>query len=119
MSNQNRHLKLDAIRGLSALAIVIAHLPDLDHHVLTPEDNFWYLYIRSIGWLGVDIFFVLSGFLISGMLFKNLDQNGHIQIRRFYYRRFFRIFPPLYVLILLTYTFQGLLTNMPLSKVLK
>lgn len=55
---------------------------------------------KAYGWLGVDLFFVLSGFLVSGLLFKELQRNGKIAIRRFYVRRGFKIYPAFYFLIL-------------------
>ena len=46
--------------------------------------------------LGVSVFFVISGFLITSLLLKELDATGTIAIKRFYLRRAFRIFPPFY-----------------------
>lgn len=88
----------DIARGASVLFILIAHLPDQNHHLVNPEENNIYLYIRSLGWIGVDIFFALSGFLISSIIYDELDRNGRVAIRRFYFKRFFRIAVPLYVL---------------------
>lgn len=48
------------------------------------------------GDLGVRIFFVISGFLITTLLLKELDGTGDISLRRFYFRRTLRIFPPFY-----------------------
>jgi peptidoglycan/LPS O-acetylase OafA/YrhL len=52
-------------------------------------------------WIGVDIFFVLSGFLIGRMLFIQLQQSG-IGFKAFYIRRTFRIFPAYYVMLTLS-----------------
>ncbi len=46
--------------------------------------------------MGVRIFFVISGFLITGILIKELDRSGSINLKKFYYRRTLRIFPPYY-----------------------
>jgi peptidoglycan/LPS O-acetylase OafA/YrhL len=43
--------------------------------------------------VGVDLFFVLSGFLVSGLVFRELDQTGHIDLGRFWVRRAFKILP--------------------------
>jgi len=51
------------------------------------------------GWVGVDLFFVLSGFLISGLLFSEMHRHGGISIGRFYLRRGFKIYPGLYALL--------------------
>ena len=48
------------------------------------------------GELGVHVFFVISGFLISSILLRELAQAGHIDLRRFYFRRTLRIFPAFY-----------------------
>jgi peptidoglycan/LPS O-acetylase OafA/YrhL len=51
------------------------------------------------GWIGVDLFFVLSGFLISGLLFQELKDRGSIDIKRFLIRRGLKIYPSFYLLI--------------------
>jgi len=54
----------------------------------------------QIGWLGqsgVDVFFVISGFQITYLLLKEDQAKGTISLKNFYFRRFFRIFPPFYV----------------------
>ena len=52
------------------------------------------------GWSGVDLFFVLSGFLIGGQLWKQLYAQGNIEIGRFILRRGYRIWPLYYAFIL-------------------
>ena len=52
-----------------------------------------------VGWVGVDLFFVLSGFLISGLLFSDYQKYGEIRLKRFWVRRAFRIIPPLYAFL--------------------
>jgi peptidoglycan/LPS O-acetylase OafA/YrhL len=69
---------LDGLRGL-AIAAVVA-----DHYFQLPG-----------GWLGVDLFFVLSGFLITTLLLEERDQTGGISFRRFYIRRARRLLPAL------------------------
>jgi peptidoglycan/LPS O-acetylase OafA/YrhL len=58
------------------------------------------------GGQGVDLFFVLSGFLVSGLLFAEFKKYGRISIRRFYIRRAWKIYPAFYVLIAATYLYQ-------------
>lgn len=57
---------------------------------------------RRAGWCGVDLFFVLSGFLISGLLFREHPKHGRIDIKRFLIRRGLKIYPPFYCFIGLT-----------------
>jgi peptidoglycan/LPS O-acetylase OafA/YrhL len=80
--SRNSHLPaLDAIRGASALLVVLAH-------TIVP---------RAFGALGVAIFFVLSGFLITWLLIREHAKTGRISLRNFYIRRTLRIFPAAYV----------------------
>ena len=47
----------------------------------------------------MDVFFVISGFLITYLLLKESETRGTIRLKDFYFRRFFRIFPPFYVFL--------------------
>ena len=80
-----RHFaSLDGLRGLAVLAVVFYHyFPKKGTGVLG--------YLSTTGWAGVDLFFVLSGFLITGILFDTLDCDGFY--RNFYIRRALRLFP--------------------------
>lgn len=89
MSPTRDHIPaLDGLRGLAVLMVLISHL--------LPTGNWW---IAQHGGLGVDIFFVLSGFLITRILLFN-HENG-ILLRTFLWRRALRIFPPYYALLLI------------------
>ena len=81
--------QLDALRGLAVILV-------LGHHVTWNP-----LWVR-FGWSGVDLFFVLSGFLISGLLFREYKQYGNIHILRFWTRRALKIYPAYYLLIFAT-----------------
>jgi len=97
----NRIFALDALRGLAAFLVLVRHVPEpykaLDYAAM---DN-WFVVIfngiQSIGWIGVDLFFVLSGFLISGLLFREIDSGGRLDVGRFLIRRGFKIWPSYYV----------------------
>lgn len=54
------------------------------------------------GWVGVDLFFVLSGFLVAGLLFKEHIKHGEVRVTRFLVRRGFKIYPAFWVLIACT-----------------
>jgi hypothetical protein len=60
-----------------------------------------YLFTRT-GWIGVDLFFVLSGFLISGLLFSEYKKRRAIGFKRFFIRRGLKIYLAFYVFLLLT-----------------
>src|SRR5437016_8612267 len=87
----NRNQWLDVLRGVAILLVLGRHSS--------------YAYIRPwaiIGWSGVDLFFVLSGFLISGLLFSEYQQRGCIDVKQFWIRRGFKIYPSFYVLLMFT-----------------
>ena len=56
---------------------------------------------RTIGWAGVDLFFVLSGFLVGGLVFKELKRTGEFRAGRFLVRRAMKIWPIFYVYLAL------------------
>ena len=86
--------ELDGIRGIAILLIVIVHFGDYS----PAHQNMWEQAIRAVmafGWTGVDLFFVLSGCLITGIL---LDNKGSRHYFRFFYaRRALRILPLYYL----------------------
>ncbi|MEE9230690.1 MAG: acyltransferase [Acidobacteriota bacterium] len=88
--------QLDILRGLAILLVFGSHMAhcsgDLNEFVLALIGT-W----RRCGWIGVDLFFVLSGFLISGLLFREHQRRGQIRIGRFLIRRAFKIYPAFYV----------------------
>src|SRR3954453_9388113 len=75
----------DGLRGLPVLTVALYHFPT-DRWV-------------PGGWLGVDVFFVLSGFLITSLLVGEREATGQISLRRFYARRALRLMPALLVFL--------------------
>ncbi len=88
---------LDGVRGVAMLAVVCCHLifPGLVAN-LDLLDR-----VMIHGWLGVDLFFVLSGFLITGILIDTRDDPDFF--RSFYARRALRIFPIYYLLLVVLF----------------
>lgn len=82
----------DILRSLAILLVMLVHLP-LN---ATPS---LLVTVREYGWLGVDIFFVLSGYLIGTQLFKEVTRTGTVDFKSFYLRRAFRIFPAFFVVL--------------------
>jgi len=62
---------------------------------------------HACGWMGVDLFFVLSGFLVSGLLFSEYRRTGGLRPGRFLGRRGFKIYPGYYVFLLVTWLWVG------------
>lgn len=89
----NRIPSLDGIRAVSIVFVLIAHL--------TGTQNFPAAFGRAsvLGNLGVRVFFVLSGFLITQLLLKEFDKSGEISLKRFYFRRVMRILPAFYAFL--------------------
>src|SRR5213083_2578833 len=87
---QTRLPQLDAIRGVAILMVIF--------HNQTPKYPSLHLqHIFANGWMGVDLFFVLSGFLITGILLDTKHTEGYFTT--FYARRCLRIWPLYYTLI--------------------
>lgn len=87
---QKRIPQLDAVRGL-AILIVMVHNISMKYPFLHSDRVF------SAGWMGVDLFFVLSGFLITGILVDTKESAGYF--KNFYVRRCLRIWPLYYSLL--------------------
>jgi peptidoglycan/LPS O-acetylase OafA/YrhL len=100
-SSLSREPGLDAIRGIAVGLVVLFHYFDERSGIATTRGPMWLVdYIARFGWAGVQLFFVLSGFLIGGILIRNRSSEGYF--RTFYLRRFVRIVP-LYVAALLVF----------------
>lgn len=86
--------QLDAVRGI-AILVVMVH--NASHNLTTlPLQSVW-----AYGWMGVDLFFVLSGFLITGILFDTKRSERYF--KNFYARRCLRIWPLYYAVLLLMF----------------
>src|ERR1700749_660727 len=83
---------LNGIRFIAA-ALVLFHHAFFFTTSFHPRDSFTETFMKNAGRLGVNIFFVLSGFLISYYLLMEKDLTGDIRYRRFYIKRIFRIWP--------------------------
>ena len=95
-----RNLGLDILR-LAAVILTLGrhlHLPPGKNPIL----GAW----QTGGWVGVDMFFVLSGFLVSGLLFKEFLRERRVDLKRFLIRRACKIYPAFYCLIAVTVAVQ-------------
>ena len=90
-SNFKYRPEIDGLRALSVIAVIIYHF--------NPSS-------LPGGYLGVDVFFVISGYLITSLLIKELEENGNISLSNFYYRRAKRILPSLILVIFITSVFS-------------
>lgn len=84
MQQVHRLRELDFLRGIAITLVLFRH------QLLLP-------FLKTMGWIGVDLFFVLSGFLVSGLLFKEYQKFGSISPKLFLIRRGFKIYPIYYL----------------------
>lgn len=84
-----RAAELDFLRGVAVILVLFCH-------------QYIFLKIAQFGWIGVDLFFVLSGFLVSGLLFSEFKKYGNIKPGLFLIRRGFKIYPLFYFSIVVT-----------------
>jgi peptidoglycan/LPS O-acetylase OafA/YrhL len=87
---------LDGLRGFAILGVLLQH-------------NFSFLPVPRYGWVGVDLFFVLSGFLITEILLKTKEQKNYLP--NFYIRRILRIFPLYYGSLILFFSLAPLISQ--------
>jgi peptidoglycan/LPS O-acetylase OafA/YrhL len=105
---QRKIPQLDAIRGIAVLLVIMNHA----------SDKYPSLHLQGIfgrGWMGVDLFFVLSGFLITGILLSAKDSEGYF--KNFYARRCLRIWPLYYSVLILMFVVIPLLRPSEAGKV--
>ncbi|MHB8262071.1 MAG: acyltransferase family protein [Bacteroidia bacterium] len=82
----NRKIEIDVLRGVAVLMVVVFHFNTIFY----------------FGWMGVDIFFVLSGYLVSSLIFGEYVKYNHVNIIRFFIRRGFKIYPVFFLFLGIT-----------------
>jgi peptidoglycan/LPS O-acetylase OafA/YrhL len=104
--SQARIPELDGLRGLAILLVLIWHYLVAAAQVPPATTASYVLALGRLTWSGVDLFFVLSGFLIGGILLDNRDSSTYF--KTFYVRRLYRILPMYFLLLSVCFTFQHL-----------
>jgi peptidoglycan/LPS O-acetylase OafA/YrhL len=95
--NSSRNHGLDTLRAL-AIVLVVLH-----HYVLFVSHRSTFGWVGDIGWVGVDLFFALSGYLIGNQIFAGMRSERPFSLPRFYARRLLRTLPNFYVVLALYY----------------
>ncbi len=99
ISKNGRLYGLDHLRAIAIILVLIFH-----YKYFFDEPIWWPSFVK-FGWTGVDLFFVLSGFLITSQLFSQIKQGQKISYKRFFIKRFFRIVPVYLAVIAIYYVF--------------
>jgi len=100
--NKVHYPNLNFVRGFAALVVIIHHTEQLKF--LHGLPNHWTNPALSIaGKLGVDLFFVLSGFLITSLLFVEKEIEKKIGIKKFLMRRILRIWPVYFIIVIIAF----------------
>jgi peptidoglycan/LPS O-acetylase OafA/YrhL len=81
---------LDGLRAISVLAVIVFH-----HYLVGGHEAGW----APGGFLGVEVFFVVSGYLITSLLLNERRETGRVSMKAFYLRRARRLLPALYLLL--------------------
>jgi peptidoglycan/LPS O-acetylase OafA/YrhL len=135
--SRSRLSAIDQWRGVSVLLVIVHHLvifrfvhqlnveyrlSDLVHHpalINLPDAarRMFYLWAHGIGPLGVQIFFVISGYIITRLLIREREKTGEVCLKCFYIRRAFRILPALifFVFMMWTLSLTGAIVISPVN----
>ncbi|MFT3682008.1 MAG: acyltransferase [Ferruginibacter sp.] len=101
---------MDGLRGIAAMCVACSHIG-----LSLPQFGGTGISSEAFAGLGVTLFFVLSGYLITFLLLEEKNEKSRISIRAFYMRRMLRIWPAYYSIILISvcclYLFEGSINN--------
>lgn len=97
--------ELDAVRGIAVMLVIVSHA----FATAGIREEHWIAKLASYGSSGVDLFFVLSGFLITGILLNTARLPGYF--RNFYTKRALRIWPLYFLLLLVSFELVPLLIH--------
>ena len=85
--------ELDVIRGIAILLVLVYHRPALYYTGWAGKS------LVTFGWAGVHLFFVMSGYLVTGLLLSEQERHGEVRFLRFLVRRGMKIYPQFYFLM--------------------
>ena len=105
----NKYPSINGLRAISILFVIAHHLQIMDgvfNNLLQYQWLIPFVYFLADDYLGVNVFFVISSFLITSLLVEEEKQEGTISLKNFYIRRTLRIFPAYYFLLLVYFVLQ-------------
>lgn len=97
--NNNRLYGLDTLRAIAIIIVLIYH-----YQVVVSRENV-FGFMSQLGWTGVDLFFVLSGYLIGNQILSAFAKGQDFSLKLFYIRRFLRTLPNYYFVLALYFLF--------------
>ena len=98
MNNSSSYMpEIDGLRAVAVLLVVGYHLDIAG--------------VFSAGFVGVDVFFVISGFLITGIIVKEIESTGRFSFYKFFMRRLHRLYPALLTTVIFTFIFGFLVMD--------
>ena len=105
-----KYPSLNGLRAISLVFVILLH-EQVNRHIFDGINRNKFLYLITnflcTGLLGVHVFFVISGFLITSLLLQEERQNKTVSLKNFYMRRTLRIFPAYYFVLLIYFIFQS------------
>lgn len=104
--NINRNHGLDTLRSIAIILVFMFHCFSFSHQLILGT-------IGRVGWAGVDLFFVLSGYLIGNQIFSAFVNQHRFSLKTFYFRRFLRTLPN-YLFVLGLYFLIPIFREQPL-----
>lgn len=110
----NKLYGLDHLRALAITMVFFYH-----YQILFAGNPEWLMHTAKFGWTGVDLFFVLSGFLISSQLFSKIKSGKEISLKEFYLKRFFRIIPAYWIVVAIYFCVPGFREREALPSIFK
>lgn len=106
---QNRNMALDIIRFVAIMLVLGRHTYHFFNGVSSDNVVFSFFFAwKKIGWIGVEIFFVMSGYLVGTLIFNEINKTGKFDITRFLIRRGFKIYPSYYLFFAFTLIYYKL-----------
>lgn len=103
MTSDNKNVsRVDGLNTLRALAILMVFMY---HYMVFVSRTPTFGWVSTVGWIGVDLFFVLSGYLIANQIFSGIVKGQTLSLKAFYLRRALRTLPTFYVVLALYFLF--------------
>ena len=110
----SNYASIDGIRAISIILVLVFHTFFVYQLARPTHDVAAIINELGMGWAwafngdkGVDVFFVMSGFLISGILFRQIAKSGHMDLKNFYIRRYLRLTPAYYFTLTIYWLLNG------------